>query len=164
MRETFTFDKQIRVSASVKAGPSFNVIICRNCSQTSSVQPISSVPPLADSHKPTATTVSTESRLLDIYALALSSATPLHLHRATSKKKAVLCIPGALLSGEVDFNQLKYANRQHDSETAGLEIKYNDVIIEACSLLDQAGHQLAHWLSTMTASRRSWLRTITLSH
>jgi hypothetical protein len=100
----------------------------------------------------------------DISALALSSATPLHLRRATSKKKAVLCIPGASLSGEVDFNQLKYANKQLYAETAGLEIKYSDVTIEAGSLLDQPGHQLAHWLFTITANRRSWLRTITLCH
>ncbi|KAI4953036.1 hypothetical protein J4E86_006575 [Alternaria arbusti] len=89
--------------------------------------------------------MSTESPLLKlpgelrnkIYELALSSPSPLYLHSPEAPRQVVRHSEnlGALgtpspVKRYVEFNMLKYVNRQLYSETAGLDFKYNSFKIK----------------------------------
>lgn len=65
----------------------------------------------------------------------------------------------------VDINQLKYANRQLHSETAGLELKINRIIFSIEPGVSFDPHpivQLQSFIEEMAWPKHSWLRTLVL--
>jgi hypothetical protein len=102
---------------------------------------------------------SADCEFLDIYKLVLSSSTPLHLQSPQAPRQIVsyswkvgalgVCAP---VKRYIEFNKLKYVNKQVYSETAGLEFKYNSFKIEL-------GRQV-----TVTAAGLLRLRRIGYTH
>jgi hypothetical protein len=71
--------------------------------------------------------------------------------------------PKLSLRRRPEFNQLKYVCRSLYDETAGFEIHYNEIIIAQKRYRDQDIMVQYHLLlSHLSASRLTWLRTITL--
>jgi hypothetical protein len=64
----------------------------------------------------------------------------------------------------IEFNQLKYVNKQIYAETVGLELKYNDIALDM--FVDRGGaspaERLVEWLSSMPTTKRSWIKTISV--
>jgi hypothetical protein len=61
-------------------------------------------------------------------------------------------------SPNVEYNQLKFVCRQAYAETAGLELKYNDLIVCDRSRGDEAvGLQFVKFLENIGAAKHSWL-------
>ncbi|KAF2244828.1 hypothetical protein BU26DRAFT_568823 [Trematosphaeria pertusa] len=77
--------------------------------------------------------------------------------------KTFLCLP-KFASEAIEFNQLKYVNRQLYNETAGLELKFNPIAFP--SWLDEdlppPGCQFLLFMGRLDTPKRSILRTIIL--
>jgi len=73
----------------------------------------------------------------EIYELALTSPSPLYLHSPEAPRQVVrrsdnpdVLVTPSPVKRYVEFNKLKYVNRQLYSETAGLDFKYNSFKIK----------------------------------
>lgn len=66
----------------------------------------------------------------------------------------------------VEFNQLKFVNKQLYAEAADLELKFNHILVGVRIKPGHVrpGHLFLHWLSNLTPAKTAWLRTITLKH
>jgi hypothetical protein len=102
-----------------------------------------------------------------IYEYALSS-THLFLRMPFDDQQAVSADPTRLKrpilqsrqtdSPDVEYNQLKFVCRQAYAETAGLELKYNGLIVCDRSRDDEAvGLQFVKFLENIGAAKHSWL-------
>jgi hypothetical protein len=65
----------------------------------------------------------------------------------------------------VEYNQLKYVNKQLYAETAGLELKHNDITLSERS--ERFEHTspcevLSDWLSSISHTKRFWIKTIAI--
>lgn len=102
-----------------------------------------------------------------IYEFALSASTPLYYLEPHKGSKAILHIRTALPHPPhhqaVEFNQLKYANKQLYAETAGLELKFNNITISARWAFNNPAAKLVTWLSSMPPAKIAWINTITLT-
>jgi hypothetical protein len=58
-----------------------------------------------------------------------------------------------------EYNTLKYVCKQLYTETAGLKLKFNDVVLE-CSSSAKPAEDLIGWLSSICDAKKAWIRTI----
>jgi hypothetical protein len=62
-----------------------------------------------------------------------------------------------------EFNQLKYVNRQLHEETAGLELKYNELdFVAPVGSMEPCGRQLINYMTCLKPSMHAWLTTVTV--
>lgn len=62
-----------------------------------------------------------------------------------------------------EFNQLKYVNRQLYKETAGLELKYNELdFVAPVGSVEPCGRQLINFMTYLKPSMHAWLTTVTV--
>ncbi|KAF2823019.1 hypothetical protein CC86DRAFT_423112 [Ophiobolus disseminans] len=66
------------------------------------------------------------------------------------------------LNHSTTVNQLKYVNKQLYKETAGLELKYNSLVICARDWDEKPAEQLVKWLATFTPSKVAWIKKVVI--
>ncbi|KAI4640031.1 hypothetical protein J4E93_008831 [Alternaria ventricosa] len=96
-----------------------------------------------------------------IYELTLTASRSLHHHKPDAAGKK----PYFYLRDDkspVDYNQLKYANKQLYAETAGLELKFNDITFSEGSKDALPSDALIDWVSSVSITKRSWIKTISI--
>jgi len=95
----------------------------------------------------------------DIYRLALTNKTPLFAELNWPRGRVLLSASGSVnIDPTQEFNQLKYVCHQLNKETAGLELKYNDLEIRK---LDRhylnVGEMLSLFACHVGKSKKHWL-------
>ena len=124
------------------------------------------------------TTMASTSPLLDlpaelrntIYGLALTHSKPLHYRKPKGDgDKSYLYLPEAPSQQvhdqkPVEYNQLKYVNKQLYAETAGLELKFNDITFDIIPYSLRSSDLLTAWVTSISVAKRSWIKTITIRH
>jgi len=105
-----------------------------------------------------------------IYELALTHTKPLHYRKPEGDEdKSYLYLPEApsqQMHDEkpVEYNQLKYVNKQLWAETAGLELKFNDIAFDINPDHLPSSELLTAWVSSISVAKRSWIKTITIRY
>jgi hypothetical protein len=64
----------------------------------------------------------------------------------------------------VEVNQLKYVNKQLWKETAGLEVKYNSVIVCARQFRERPTVTLLQWLSKICTTKLPWIKMVVIKY
>lgn len=64
----------------------------------------------------------------------------------------------------IEYNQLKYVNRQLWAEKAGLELKFNDIAFDINPDHLPLSDLLTAWVSSISVAKRSWIKTITIRY
>jgi len=100
-----------------------------------------------------------------IYELTLTAPRSLH-HRkpdAVGKKPCLYLhdVPGDN-ENPIEYNQLKYVNKQLYAETAGLELKFNDITFSEGSGYALPSQALIDWVSSMSIAKRSWIKIVSI--
>ncbi|KAI4667099.1 uncharacterized protein J4E79_001783 [Alternaria viburni] len=104
-----------------------------------------------------------------IYQLALTHSEPLHyrMPKDGEDKPYLYHREAPFQQGDdeklVEYNQLKYVNKQLYAETAGLELKFNDVTLSESSGHESPSDMLTAWVSSISIAKRSWIKTISIT-
>ncbi|KAH6864921.1 hypothetical protein BKA58DRAFT_235273 [Alternaria rosae] len=103
-----------------------------------------------------------------IYQLSLTHSKPLHCRmlKDGEDKPYLYHREAPYHQGDdeklVEYNQLKYVNKQLYAATAGLELKFNDVTFSEGSGHESPSDILTAWVSSISIAKRSWIKTISI--
>ncbi|KAF1915943.1 hypothetical protein BDU57DRAFT_515748 [Ampelomyces quisqualis] len=96
-----------------------------------------------------------------IYRLVLTAPTPLRLECSSFGPPILACDPNRSVPSE--FNQLKNVNKCLYNEVAGLELKFNKIVVNAPVGEHPVGAFLS-WRSKLSTASKGWIGGVTLMY